>query len=75
MPDTAGNVRVTTVQVSLDMGTVVGTVTVNVENLDHLEDDDYLRVAATAWAAIASRGRFTVDGNTYSADECKEWWA
>jgi hypothetical protein len=46
---------------------------VEVEQPDDADDD--LGAAAVAWNAISRNGVFTVNGRSYDASECAEWWA
>ena len=39
------------------------------------DDDSSLRAAAVAWEAVTRNGVFTVNGKTYEASECADWWA
>ncbi len=39
------------------------------------DDDSSLRDAAVAWAALKNDATYTVNGTTYTASDCAEWWA
>lgn len=42
---------------------------------EYLGEDGTLRAAAMAWRTLKDNGVFTVNGKSYSAAECAEWWA
>ena len=71
------------VTVALGNGQViVGHVEVDQPDPLEAEADEYigdgdssLRAAAVAWNAISRNGVFTVNGRSYDASDCAEWWA
>lgn len=39
------------------------------------DDDSSLRAAAAVWNSLSSNAVFVINGKTYTAAECAEWWA
>jgi hypothetical protein len=70
-------------QVSITLGNVLaGSVAVETSDAQETaadtemgDDDSSLRAAATVWNALRREGVFTVNGRSFTATECAEWWA